>query len=146
MRTHPPHLLACMAEMSVWVDMVKFSQQDPAALRLTGSPSEAPTFSLVLSGLADGTFLPPLLFFCGSLPPLPHGFPENILLEDRPKGLGDPDLHSTWINTVGEPMGRDLEGAWLTCLASVGCKGGGAAGQTGASLKNLRPQAVVSPA
>lgn len=93
----------------MWVDMVQFSQQDPAALRLTGSPGEAPVFSLVLSGLADGTFLPPLLFFCGSLPPLPHGFPENILLEARPKGLGDQDLHSTWIHRVGEPMGRGLE-------------------------------------
>lgn len=104
-QAHPCHLLACMGEMSLWLDLFQFSQKDPAALRLTSSPGEAPMFSLILSGLADGTFLPPLLFFCGSLPPLPHGFPENVLLESRPKGLRDLDLHHTWIRRVGGVKG-----------------------------------------
>lgn len=104
-----------MAEMSLWLDLFQFSQKDPAALRLTSSPGEAPMFSLVLSGLADGTFLPPLLFFCGSLPPLPPGFPDNVLLEARPEGLRDLDLQQTWICRVSEPRGRGLELGRVDC-------------------------------
>lgn len=100
-RTRHRHQLAFMAEMSLWLDLVQFSRKDPAALQLSGSPGETPMFSLVLSGLADGTFLPPLLFFCCSLPPLPPGFPDNVLLEAWPEGLRDLDLHRTWIRRVG---------------------------------------------
>lgn len=112
--SHPPHLLACMAELSVWVDVVKFSKQDPGALRLIGAPGEKPVFSLVLAGLADGTFLPPLLFFSGFLPPLPDGFPDNILLEACPQGLEDQDLHRTWIHRVWRPhLDSQQSSMWL---------------------------------
>lgn len=90
-----------MAEMSLWLDLIQYSRKDPVALQLSGSPGEAPMFSLVLSGLADGTFLPPLIFVGCSLPPLPPGFPDNVLLEARPEGLQDLDLQLTWIRRVG---------------------------------------------
>lgn len=86
----------------MWLDLVQFSQKDPSALRLSSYPGETPTFSLVLSGLADGTFLPPLLFFRGSLPPLPPGFPDNVLLEAQPGNLQDLDMQRTWIRRVSE--------------------------------------------
>lgn len=90
-----------MVEISLWLDLIQYSRKDPVALQLIGSPGEAPMFSLVLSGLADGTFLPPLLFFGRSLPPLPSGFPDNVLLEARPEGLQDLDMQRTWIHKVG---------------------------------------------
>lgn len=101
-QSRAPHLVASMDELSIFVDLELFSAQNPAALRMSGSPDEEPVFTVVLSAVADGTFLPPLLFFRGTLSKVPDGFPDNVLLEARPEGFSDQDLHRTWISRVCE--------------------------------------------
>lgn len=89
-----------MDEFSVFIDLEQFSNQNPAALQLSGSSENKHVFTVVLSALSDGTFLPPLLFFKGTPSHVPEGFPDNVLLEARPEGFTDQDCHGAWINKV----------------------------------------------
>lgn len=89
-----------MDEFFVFIDLEQFSNQNPAAFRLSGSCEDKPVFTVILSALSDGTFLPPLLFYKGTPSHVPEGFPDNILLEARPEGFTDQDCHRAWINRV----------------------------------------------
>lgn len=89
-----------MDEFSIFMDLDRFSDQDPSALQLFGSPEDKPVFDVVLSALSDGTFLPPLLFFRGTPSHVPEGFPDNVLLEARQEGFTDQERLRTWINKV----------------------------------------------
>lgn len=100
----PPHCVGSMDEFSIFVDLDQFSNQNPSALRLSGSPTDRPAFDVVLSALSDGTFLPPLLFFRGGASRVPEGFPDNVLLEARREGFTDQERLRTWINKVGQPL------------------------------------------
>uniref|UniRef100_A0AAQ4PCN2 Pogo transposable element derived with ZNF domain a n=1 Tax=Gasterosteus aculeatus aculeatus TaxID=481459 RepID=A0AAQ4PCN2_GASAC len=99
----PPHCVGSMDEFSIFVDLDQFSNQNPSALRLSGSPTDRPAFDVVLSALSDGTFLPPLLFFRGGASRVPEGFPDNVLLEARREGFTDQERLRTWINKVWRP-------------------------------------------
>lgn len=89
-----------MDEVSVFVDLHLFSQKNPLALQLLGSRGETPQFDVVLSGLSDGTFLPPLLFFRGAPLHVPDDFPKNVLLETRRGGCSDQERLDTWTDKV----------------------------------------------
>lgn len=89
-----------MDEFSIFIDLENISNQNPVALHLSGSLEDRPVFTVVLSALADGTFLPPLLFFKGTPTDLPKGFPDNVLLEALPVGFTDQDCQRVWIDKV----------------------------------------------
>ncbi|XP_073337747.1 pogo transposable element with ZNF domain isoform X1 [Pagrus major] len=99
----PPNFVASMDEFSIFIDQDQFSDQNPSALRLFGSPEEKPVFDVILSALSDGTLLPPLLFYRGTPSLLPEGFPGNVLLEARQEEFTDQDCHKIWINKVWKP-------------------------------------------
>uniref|UniRef100_A0A3P8SWK7 C2H2-type domain-containing protein n=1 Tax=Amphiprion percula TaxID=161767 RepID=A0A3P8SWK7_AMPPE len=82
-RDLPSRCFGCMDELPVFIDLDQFSKQNLAAFQLFKSPEEKPAFDIVLSALSDGSFLRPLLFFQGTVSPLPEGFPDNVLLEAR---------------------------------------------------------------
>ncbi|KAM3595960.1 uncharacterized protein V6R79_006002 [Siganus canaliculatus] len=96
----PPHHVGCMDEFPVFINMDQFSRQNPEALQLSASPQDRPRLDVVLSALADGTFLPPMLFLQGSAPGFPEGFPKNVLLEARLKGFTDQDRLQIWTSKV----------------------------------------------
>ncbi|XP_078146333.1 pogo transposable element with ZNF domain [Centroberyx gerrardi] len=97
-----PRSIGAMDELSVFVDPDEFAAQNPSAFRLFGT-SESPLFDVVLSGLADGTFFPPVLFFRGRPPLVPEGFPDNVWLEARPEGFTDQQRLDIWLNKVWRP-------------------------------------------
>uniref|UniRef100_A0A667Y4I4 Pogo transposable element derived with ZNF domain a n=1 Tax=Myripristis murdjan TaxID=586833 RepID=A0A667Y4I4_9TELE len=101
-----PSSIGTMDELSVFIDREQFAAQDPAAFQLFAAQSteEKLQFDIVLSGLADGTFLPPVLFLRGQPPVLPEGFPDNVLLEARPKLLPDQRRLSLWLRKVWRPQ------------------------------------------
>jgi len=89
-----------MDEFSIFLDLDQFSQQNPSALRLSGSPEDLPVFDVVLSALSDGRLLPPLLFFRGAESRVPNGFPDNVLLAARQEGFSDPERLRVWTDRV----------------------------------------------
>lgn len=89
-----------MDELAVFIHPEKFLEQGVAALQLFGRPEETPMLDVVLAGLSDGTFLPPLLFFRGATVEVPDGFPENVLLEARPEGFSEQERLSIWTQKV----------------------------------------------
>uniref|UniRef100_A0A3B4ZII1 C2H2-type domain-containing protein n=1 Tax=Stegastes partitus TaxID=144197 RepID=A0A3B4ZII1_9TELE len=97
------HFFGCMDELPVFIDPDQFSNQNLSAFKLFGSPKEKPVFDIVLSALSDGRFLPPLLFFQGTVSPLPEGFPDNVLLEARQEELPEQDRLQIWVNKVWRP-------------------------------------------
>ncbi|CAK6982763.1 pogo transposable element with ZNF domain [Scomber scombrus] len=99
----PPRSVGFMDELAVFINTEKFSNQNPAALKLFGSPGDSPLLDVVLSGLSDGTFLPPLLFFRGAAVDVPDGFPENVLLEARLEGFSDQERLHIWTQKVWRP-------------------------------------------
>lgn len=111
--------MASMDEFSIFIDLENISHQKPVALRLSGSLEERPVFTVVLSALADGTFLPPLLFFRGTPPEPPNGFPDNVLLEALPGGFTDGDCQRVWMDKVSvtrvnpEQNTQSLSGRWV---------------------------------
>lgn len=134
-QSRAPRLVASMDEFSIFVDLERFSAQNPTALRLSGSPDEEPVFTVVLSAVSDGTFLPPLLFFRGTLSKVPDGFPDNVLLEARPEGISDQDLHRTWISRVCESrhhfgVSPDSQSTLIISYQSVATSPGGGASLT----------------
>lgn len=90
-----------MDEIPVFLDLERFQKQKVSAFRLTGSAGERPLFSVVMAALSDGSLLPPLLLFTGTSCPVPDGFPDNVLLEARPRGFTDRDIQDVWIDKVG---------------------------------------------
>lgn len=88
----------------------------PEALRLWGGPDEVPLLELVLCGSSDGSLLRPLLLFRGELPPLPQGFPQNILLESRPEGFSPRERVYLWTHQVWRPYLGSLSDPALLLL------------------------------
>ncbi|XP_061597939.1 pogo transposable element with ZNF domain [Cololabis saira] len=99
----PPNCWGCMDELPVFINSDLFSKQNPSAFQLFGSANQTPVFDIALSALADGTFLPPLLFFTGASSRVPDGFPNNVLLEARQEGFTDQDRLQIWIDKVWFP-------------------------------------------
>lgn len=89
-----------MDEFPIFIDFEQFSEQSPAAFQLSASAGVRPTFNVILSALSNGIFLTPLLFFQGALPPVPEGFPKNILLEARQEGFTEQERLQIWIDKV----------------------------------------------
>lgn len=114
-----------MDEFFVFIDLEQFSNQNPSAFQLSGSSEDKPMFTIVLSALSDGTFLPPLLFYRGTPSHVPEGFPDNILLEARPGGFTDQDCHRAWISRVCRTRGMillcGLSGHVTPCLPVCRC-------------------------
>lgn len=101
-----PHLVGAMDELPVFLDLDLFQQQDGAALQLWGSGPARLLLTVVLTPLADGSLLPPLLLCTGNPCCLPEGFPDNVLLEARPQGFPDQDCLDVWVRKVGVcPLG-----------------------------------------
>ncbi|KAM9386256.1 pogo transposable element with ZNF domain isoform 2-T3 [Pholidichthys leucotaenia] len=101
-RSLAPHSLGCMDELPVFVDKVEFSRQSPSSFQLFGSLEDRPLFDVVLSALSDGSFLPPLLFFTGTVQ-IPEEFPDNVLLEARQEGFTERDRLDVWVTKVWHP-------------------------------------------
>lgn len=99
----PPRSLGCMDELPIFIDSNKFYNQNPSSFQLYGMPNDTPMFDIVLSALSDGSFLRPLLFFTGTAPDIPEGFPDNVVLEARPEGFTDQDRLHIWIEKVWRP-------------------------------------------
>lgn len=89
-----------MDELPIFINMDHFKNQDPSAFQLSGCVSDEPVFNVVLTALADGTLLPPLLLFRGTSCSIPEGFPDNVLLEARPEGFTDQDCQQIWMDQV----------------------------------------------
>jgi len=87
-----------MDELSVFLDVGAAGSS--RTMQLFGR-SENRWCDVMLSGLADGTFLKPALFVRGPEPRLPHGFPDNVLLEVQPEGFTDQQRLQLWFNKVG---------------------------------------------
>uniref|UniRef100_A0A3Q1GVA0 C2H2-type domain-containing protein n=2 Tax=Acanthochromis polyacanthus TaxID=80966 RepID=A0A3Q1GVA0_9TELE len=102
-RDLPPRCFGCMDELPVFINLDQFSKQNLSAFQLFRSPEEKPAFDIVLSALSDGSFLPPLLFFQGTVSPLPEGFPDNVLLEARQEGFTEQDRLQIWVDKVWRP-------------------------------------------
>uniref|UniRef100_A0A3P8SVG9 C2H2-type domain-containing protein n=1 Tax=Amphiprion percula TaxID=161767 RepID=A0A3P8SVG9_AMPPE len=102
-RDLPSRCFGCMDELPVFIDLDQFSKQNLAAFQLFKSPEEKPAFDIVLSALSDGSFLRPLLFFQGTVSPLPEGFPDNVLLEARQEGFTEQDRLQIWVDKVWRP-------------------------------------------
>lgn len=100
MHSKAPPLVATMDEVPIFIDMDLFKNHNPSAFQLSGCLSDEPVFTVVLSALADGTLLPPLLFFKGTPCRIPEGFPDNVLLEARPEGFTDRDCQHAWLDKV----------------------------------------------
>ncbi len=96
----PPQRVACMDELSIFIDWDQVSKQNPSAFQLFGSSEEQPVFDIILSALSDGTFLPPVLFFTGTSSHVPEGFPDNVLLEARREGFSEQERQHIWIEKV----------------------------------------------
>ncbi|XP_028281590.1 uncharacterized protein pogza isoform X2 [Parambassis ranga] len=99
----PLQALGCMDEFPIFINPVRFSKQSLLALQLCSSPEDRPVFDVVLSALADGSFLPPLLFFSGTAAGVPEGFPDNVLLEARQEGFTDEERLHIWMEKVWRP-------------------------------------------
>ncbi|XP_069024764.1 pogo transposable element with ZNF domain isoform X2 [Embiotoca jacksoni] len=112
-QTLPPSCLGCMDELPVFIDMDLFSNQNPAAFQLSGSPEDRPALDVVLSALSDGRLLPPLLFFRGTAASLPEGFPDNVLLEARGDGFTEQERLDIWVHKVWRPHVDQLHGESL---------------------------------
>ncbi|XP_061764537.1 pogo transposable element with ZNF domain [Nerophis ophidion] len=95
-----PHCVGFMDELTIYVNVDKFSKQNPAAFSLLGLPGEMPLFDVVLSAMSDGTSLTPMLFYRGEPMDIPAEFPDNVLLEARPGGFTDTLRLHTWIQKV----------------------------------------------
>ncbi|XP_056154026.1 pogo transposable element with ZNF domain [Lampris incognitus] len=106
-------VLGTMDELPVFINMDQFATQNSSAFRLFGEPAEAPLFDIVLSGLADGTFLRPVVFFRGQPPDIPPDFPDNVQLEGRPEGFTDQQRLDLWLNKVWRPRLDTQRGAQL---------------------------------
>ncbi|CAG5887818.1 unnamed protein product [Menidia menidia] len=102
-RDLPPNCLGCLDELPVFINLDQFSDQDPQALKLFGSPEDRPLLDVTLSALSDGSFLPPLLFFTGTSPHVPDGFPDNVILEARQEGFTDEERMQIWLDKVWQP-------------------------------------------
>lgn len=89
-----------MDELPIFINMDHFKNQNPSAFQLSGCVSDEPVFNVVLTALADGTLLPPLLLFKGTSCSIPEGFPDNVLLEARPEGFTDQDCQHIWMDKV----------------------------------------------
>lgn len=101
-----------MDELPIFINMDHFKNQDPSAFQLSGCVSDEPVFTVVLTALADGTLLPPLLLFRGTSCSIPEGFPDNVLLEARPEGFTDQDCQHIWMDKVrvaAQPFAISLE-------------------------------------
>lgn len=104
----PLQALGCMDEFPIFINPVRFSKQSRLALQLCSSPEDRPVFDVVLSALADGSFLPPLLFFSGTAAGVPEGFPDNVLLEAQQEGFTDEERLHIWMEKVRtEGYGHD---------------------------------------
>lgn len=102
MKNLQPHRVGAMAELSVYVDLDQFAALKPSAFQLFGTPEQTPLFDVVVSGLSDGTFLPPLLFFRGPPPKIPEEFPDNVMLEAQPAGFTDQQRLRLWLLKVSQ--------------------------------------------
>lgn len=102
-RDLPPRCFGCMDELPVFIDRDRFSKQNLSAFQLFQSPEDKPAFDIVLSALSDGSLLPPLLFFQGTVSPLPEGFPDNVLLEARQEGFTEQERLQIWVKKVWRP-------------------------------------------
>lgn len=91
-----------MDELPVFIGSDLFSKQDSASFQLFGSLEDKPTFDIIISALSDGSFLSPLLFFTGTAPAIPEGFPDNVLLIAREEGFTDEDRLEIWIDKVSD--------------------------------------------
>ncbi|KAG7250989.1 hypothetical protein CRUP_015748, partial [Coryphaenoides rupestris] len=100
MRSYQPLSVGCMDELSVFLDLG--ATDSSRTLQLFGR-IENRWCDVMLSGLADGTFLKPALFVRGPEPRLPHGFPDNVLLEVQPAGFTDQQRLQLWFNKVWQP-------------------------------------------
>lgn len=89
-----------MDELPIFINTDHFNNQNPSAFQLSGRVSDEPVFNVVLTALADGTLLPPLLLFRGTSCSVPEGFPDNVLLEARPEGFTDQDCQQIWMDQV----------------------------------------------
>ena len=96
----PPHCIGSMDEFPIFLDQHLLQEQNPLALKFSGSPEEEPVFHVVLSALSDGSFLPPLVLFRGEPVLLPSGFPDNVLLEARQEAVSEQERLLTWVHKV----------------------------------------------
>uniref|UniRef100_A0A8C7ZGD1 Pogo transposable element derived with ZNF domain a n=1 Tax=Oryzias sinensis TaxID=183150 RepID=A0A8C7ZGD1_9TELE len=99
----PLHCLGCMDELPVFINLDQFSNQNPSAFQLFSSHQEKPVIDIVLCGLSDGSFLPPLLFYTGAALHVPEGFPDNVLLESREQGFTEEERLALWVQKVWCP-------------------------------------------
>uniref|UniRef100_A0A3P9KPB7 Pogo transposable element derived with ZNF domain a n=1 Tax=Oryzias latipes TaxID=8090 RepID=A0A3P9KPB7_ORYLA len=99
----PLHCLGCMDELPVFINFDQFSNQNPLAFQLFTSHQEKPVIDIVLCGLSDGSFLPPMLFYTGAALHVPEGFPDNVVLESRQQGFTEEERLALWVQKVWCP-------------------------------------------
>nr|XP_015828895.2 pogo transposable element with ZNF domain [Nothobranchius furzeri]XP_015828896.2 pogo transposable element with ZNF domain [Nothobranchius furzeri] len=99
----PYHCLGCMDELPVFINTNLFLRQNAEAFQLFSSPDIRPKFDIIVSALSNGIFLPPLLFFTGTVSAIPDEFPDNVLLEARNEGFTDEERLKIWIDKVWRP-------------------------------------------
>ncbi|XP_072532271.1 pogo transposable element with ZNF domain isoform X2 [Salminus brasiliensis] len=97
--------IGAMDELSVFIDL---EQLDPAsadsfsmmsAFQLVGETD--PLMDIVLTGLADGTMLPTMVFLNGApLKPDAPSLPNVILLEAKPEGFTNEERLQLWFDKV----------------------------------------------
>ncbi|KAF7647218.1 hypothetical protein LDENG_00175760 [Lucifuga dentata] len=98
-----PRSVGTVDTLSLYVDLDLFAALSPSAFQLLGTPEQAPLFEVVLSGLQDGTFFTPMLFFTGAAPQLPVSFPHNVLMEAHPAGFTRQQRLLLWLHKVWHP-------------------------------------------
>ncbi|KAM8884299.1 pogo transposable element with ZNF domain isoform 5-T5 [Synchiropus picturatus] len=94
-----PRSVGFMDELPIFIHMEGWTCR-LSNFHLLGMPGELPLFEVLVSGLADGTFLTPLLLFRGKCSVLPEGFPSNVFLQAQPEGFMDEDRLSLWTDKV----------------------------------------------
>uniref|UniRef100_A0A8C6TWA3 C2H2-type domain-containing protein n=1 Tax=Neogobius melanostomus TaxID=47308 RepID=A0A8C6TWA3_9GOBI len=102
-----PSRFCCLDEFPVFMDTTTLSSLAHDALRVWGSREELPLVEVLLCGTSDGSLLPPMLFYNKELPPLPHGFPTNIILQARDGGYSPGERAQLWTEQVWLPHLRD---------------------------------------
>lgn len=106
-----------MDELPVFINSDLFSKQNSAAFQLFSSVEDKPTFDIIISALSDGVFLTPLLFFTGTPPEIPEGFPSNVILEAREEGFSNEERLLIWIDKVSD---FEVHASWKYLTAMMG--------------------------